>query len=100
LLYLAEIPNDASRGQIEALGELTALLHLEDGAVSQGHDFPELLSTDGSPRCGWGSVHAHVILRVFRCAAIEGDRWGERKPPDAEGRLYRMIGGKSAGLKS
>jgi hypothetical protein len=39
LLYLAEIPDDASRGQIEALRELTALLHFENGAVGQRHDF-------------------------------------------------------------
>ena len=50
--HLFQIPDHASRREIEAAGEFAALLHLIDGAVGQWHDEPEFMPSDRAWEAG------------------------------------------------
>jgi hypothetical protein len=47
-LDFRQVPDHAARGECKAARELSTLLHAEDRAVSERHDFSELLPSDGA----------------------------------------------------
>lgn len=48
LLDFGQVPDHAARRKCKAAWELSTLLHAEDRAVSERHDFSELVPPDGA----------------------------------------------------
>lgn len=64
-LDLLQVPNHASRCEIEATREVASLFHFVDRAVGKWHNEPEFMPPDRSRQPGQHGGRAGVSRRVF-----------------------------------